>query len=662
MKELNSVRRQHSDSRQRISLAALLFLLVLPLARGQEPTITPNYRDADIRQIIEAVGEVTGKNFIVDPRITAKVTMLSSTPMSPDAFYEAFLSILQVNGYIATATGNIVKIVPDASARQYSGLMSTDNAAADDIVTQVVYVQNVGAAQLVPILRPLIPQYGHLAAHTGSNMLIISDRASNVDRMLRIIRRIDQSNDEEIEVVRLEHASAAEVVRVLTALTQVPRTDGVPVTTSLISDARTNSVLIGGDKSERLRLRALIAHLDTPLEDGGDTQVRYLRYADAEELSAKLQQHFSQQLAAEGAAAGPASSNGVGVWADTQTNAIVVNAPPKMMRSLMSIVDKLDIRRAQVLVEAIIVEVISDKTAELGVTWAVDDGSSSNPVAVTNFPSAGPGVVQLAGALGGGNGTTDPSPLVGDGVTVGVGRLSDSGVSFAAILRALEGNANTNIISTPSIVTTDNEEASLNVGQEVPFVTGSYSNTGSVGGAVNPFQTIQREQVGVKLTITPQINEGGDSLLLKISQEISSIASSSGGAVDLITNERIIETTVIVEDGEILVLGGLMEDTLRESEQRVPILGSIPILGALFRVQQTDAVKTNLMVFIQPKILRDSSQTSFETDAKYNAIRNIQHGGRINLMPGSNRPVLPPIETYKESPADSPVAESNDNE
>ena len=238
---------------RRLTLASILLLFVLPLTKAQELTITPNYRDADIRQIIEAVGEVTGRNFIVDPRITAKVTMLSSTPMSPDAFYEAFLSILQVNGYVAMTTGNIVKIVPDATARQYAGLLNTDYAAADDIVTQVVQVQNVGAAQLVPILRPLIPQYGHLAAHPGSNMLILSDRASNVDRMLRIIRRIDQSNDDEIEVVRLAHASAAEVVRVMTTLTQAPRADGAPVTLSLVSDARTNSILVGGDKSERLR-------------------------------------------------------------------------------------------------------------------------------------------------------------------------------------------------------------------------------------------------------------------------------------------------------------------------------------------------------------------------------------------------------------------------
>ncbi len=660
MKELNVV--QSLTLGTRVSLAALLILFLLPLANSQEPTITPNYREADIRQIVEAVGEVTGRNFILDPRVNAKVTMLSSTPMSPEAFYEAFLSILQVNGFVAMTTGDIVKIVPDASARQYSGLLTTDTAAADDIVTQVIQVQNIGAAQLVPILRPLIPQYGHLAAHPGSNMLIISDRAANVDRMLRIIRRIDQSNDDDIEVVRLEHASASEVVRVLTALSQTPRADGVPITTSLVSDARTNSILIGGDKSERLRLRALVAHLDTPLEDGGDTQVRYLRFADAEDLSTKLQTHFTQQAAGEAAAPGANTANDVSVWADVQNNAIVVSAPPKLMRSLMGIVDKLDIRRAQVLVEAIIVEVIADNSADFGVTWAVDGSGTNNPLGITEFPGSGASVLSLGSAIaGGGDTVTNPAGLIGSGITLGVGRISDSGTSFAALLNAIKGDANTNVISTPSIVTTDNEEASLNVGQEVPFLSGSFSNTGTgAGGAVNPFQTIQREQVGTKLTITPQIS-GGDSLLLKISQEVSSIASSSAGAADLITNERTIETTVIVEDGEILVLGGLIEDTLRESDQRVPILGSIPILGNLFRNRSTDLVKTNLMVFIRTKILRDSMQSSFETNAKYNTIRDAQRGGRVDLMPFADRPVLPPIEEYADIPetSSSDVPETN---
>jgi general secretion pathway protein D len=631
----------------------MLALVIVPITLlAQQVTITPNYKEADIRQIVEAVSAVTNRNFIIDPRVNAKVTMLSKTPMTPDAFYEAFLAILEVHQLAAMQSGDIIKIIPNATARQYGSPMGTGRASGDDdIVTQVIQVENVGAAQLVPILRPLIPQFGHLAAHPGSNMLIISDRAGNVARMVSIIHRIDRSSEDDIEVVPLQHASSSEIVRVLTALTQQPRADGAPVSTSLVADARTNSVLIGGDRADRLRLRTLIAHLDTPLEDGGDTQVRYLRYADAEELATKLQQHFQGQAAAAQGAAGAAPSAlrnaDVSVWADTQTNAIVVNAPPKMMRSLMQIVDKLDIRRAQVLVEAIIVEVIANKTAELGITWAMQGAASTTPLAATNFPAAGPGVVQLAGAAaGGGEITVDPGSLIGEGITFGVGRLSDTGVSFAAILRALEGDADTNIISTPSLVTTDNEEASLNVGQEVPFVTGSFTNTGGNVGSVNPFQTIQREQVGVKLTITPQINEG-NSLLLDISQEISNIAQSVEGATDLITNQRIVETTVIVDDGQILVLGGLLEDVLRESEQRVPILGSIPFLGALFRAQTTDKVKTNLLVFIRPTILRDAATISTETNAKYNLIKEAldrTNDDGINLMPGEKGFELPPFE------------------
>ncbi len=638
-------------------LLTTLVLSIASIAWAQQADVTLNWKDADIRKVVEAVSEVTGKNFILDPRVSGKVTLLSSTPMSPDAFYEAFLSILQVHGYVAIQSGDLIKIIPDATARQFAGPIGTTGLAGpDDLATQVIQVRNVGATQLVPILRPLIPQYGHMVAHAGSNMLIISDRAANVARMVAIIRRIDQASDEEIEVITLQHASASEIVRIMTALSQTPRSDGAPVTTSLVADARTNSVLIGGDKSERLRLRTLIAHLDTPLEDGGDTKVRYLRYADAEDLAAKLQQHFTSQLtgAAQGPAAASQPSAGVSVWADTQTNAIVVNAPPKMMRSLMQIVDKLDIRRAQVLVEAIIVEVIADKTSELGVTWAVQGASSNAPIAVTNFPDLGAGVVQLGSAIGSG-GTVDPASLLGDGITIGVGRVSDTGVSFAAILKALQGDADTNIISTPSIVTTDNEEASLNVGQEVPFVTGSFTNTGSVGGAVNPFQTINREQVGVKLTITPQINDG-DSMLLKISQEISNIAQSASGAVDLITNERIIETTVIVDDGQILVLGGLLEDVLRESDQRVPILGSIPGLGALFRSRKTDKVKTNLLVFIRPTILRDSAAVSLETNKKYNYIRDVlkeSEGTGVQLMPREEPFSLPPFEEADRSKSDT---------
>ena len=634
------------------TLVASVVLSTCLTVSAQQPAATLNWKDADIRQVVEAVSAVTGKNFILDPRVTGRVTLLSPTPLGPDALYEAFLSILQVHGYVAVESGDLIKIIPDATARQVPSTFGTADAAGpDDMTTQVVQLQNVGAVPLVSLLRPLIPQYGHLVAHSGSNMLIISDRAANVNRLVSIIRRIDRASDEDVEVVPLQHASAAEIVRILTALTQAGRQDNAPASTSLVADARTNSVLIGGDKSERLRLRTLIAHLDTPLEDGGDTRVRYLRYADAEELATKLQQHFTSQgaAAAGGAPAAAAATQGVNVWADTQTNALVINAPPKIMRSMMQIVDKLDIRRAQVLVEAIIVEVIIDKQNELGVSMAVEGSGSNTPIGVTNFPDFLSGVVQLGGAAAGG---TPDVGLIGEGATIGVGRITDDGVSFAAILSAVEGDADTNLISTPSIVTTDNEEATLNVGQEVPFVSGSFTNTGSTAGSVNPFTTVNREQIGVKLALTPQINEG-DSMVLDISQEISSIAQSAAGAVDLITNKRTVDTTVIVDDGEIIVLGGLLEDQLRESDQRVPVLGRIPLLGNLFRSRKTEKLKTNLMIFIRPTILRDATQTALETDAKYNMIRDIQksqQGRGIRLMPGQQRLLLPPIEEYRTPP------------
>ncbi len=626
----------------RIGILATALVLVTSMAgaQQQQATITPNYKDADLRQIIEAVSAITGKNFIIDPRVKAQVTVLSSTPMTAEAFYETFLSTLQVYGFVAVDSGDVVKVMPDSNARQMPGAeLSSDSSRPDDILTQVIQVQNVAAAQLVPILRPLIPQYGHLAAYPASNMLIIADRSANVRRLLQIIRRIDTAGDEDYEIVRLEHASAGEIVQIITTLNQSARADGGAPATTVVADNRTNSVLISGDKNSRLRLRTLVTHLDTPLEDGGNTRVRYLRYADAEELATKLQTQYTQQASAQ---QGGAATTDITIWADVQTNALVVTAPPKVMRNMMSVIDKLDIRRAQVQVEAIIVEMLSDRVSELGVTWAAGDQDFENVIGTTNFPDRTTGVVQLGSAIGS-DGGLDPTSLIGSGISLGIGRISDSGTSFAAIINALAGDANTNIMGKPTIVTMDNQEAEIKVGQEVPFVTGNFTNTGAAQGSVNPFQTIQREEVGLTLKITPQINEG-DAVMLKIEQEVSSISESSQ-AVDLITNTRTITTSVLVEDGGILVLGGLLQDELRENEQRVPLLGSLPVLGALFRARSTALVKTNLMVFIRPVILRDGTQAAFETNSKYNYIRDLQMGTEgIDMMPDESRPVLPPIE------------------
>ncbi|HLS81888.1 MAG TPA: type II secretion system secretin GspD [Steroidobacter sp.] len=652
-------------SRWRLRLFALTLAALASLgaaqAQQQQPsqtTITPAFRDAPLTEIIEAVGAITGKTFIVDPRVRAQVTILSNTPMSPEAFYEAFLSILQVHGFVAVPSGDVVKIIPDANARQMpsTDLPASVSPASDEFVTQVIEVRNVSAAQLVPVLRPLVPQYGHLVAYPASNMLIISDRAANVNRMMRIIQRIDRGGDEEIDIVRLENASASEIVRVVNSLYAGPGAQGeapAAAAVKLVADDRTNSVLISGDKSQRLRLRALVTHLDTPLESGGDTQVWYLNYADAEEIAGKLKEQITGiTQAAQGAppaqaAPAAAAERSATIWADKQTNALIVTAPPKIMRQIRSVVDKLDIRRAQVLIEAIIVEVSTNKAAELGVNWAVDgsgDDDSFVPIGTFNQAVGNASIGSIVAAID--NPQTLASTGLPTGLTLGAGRFRDTGVNFAVILRALRGDSATNVLQTPSITTLDNQEAEIKVAQEVPFITGQFTATGANQGVTNPFQTIQREEVGTILKITPQINEGS-TVQLKIEQENSDLAQGVQGAVDLITNKRTISTTVLVEDGGVIVLGGLIRDTARESENRVPVLGSIPLIGELFKTRSGAKEKVNLMVFIRPTILRDGVKAAIETNAKYNVLRDQQlqrNRGRVTLLPGERQPVLPPVE------------------
>jgi general secretion pathway protein D len=635
-----------------IRLAAVL-CLALPLAAGaqQGAQITPNYKDADLGQVIEAVSQVTGKTFIVDPRVRAQVTMLSTTPMSPAAFYEAFLAILQVHGFIAVPQGNVVKILPDATARQVpaNDLPDRVSSTSDEIVTQVMQVRNISAGQLVPMLRPMMPQSAQLAAYPSTNMLIISDRAANVNRIMRIVQRIDHSADGDIEVIRLEHASANEIVRVINSLAAAQGADAAGAA-RVVADERTNSVLLSGEESARLRFRTLVAHLDTPLEAGGDTQVRYLRYADAEKLAAKLKEQSGAAVAAAGgpaaaqAAAAPgAVDKSVTIWAEPETNALVITAPPKTMRSLMSVVDRLDVRRAQVIIEAMLVEVSNDASRDLGVNWIVDGSGDNFLVGLFNQPIAGTSIADIA------RGIQDPSSVTTapGGLTIGGGRNQDSGTNFAAILRALASNGDTNVVSMPSVITLDNEEAQIKVAQEVPFLTGQFTNTGGAGGAVNPFQTIERKEVGNILKITPQITDE-DTILLKIEQEASGIAAAAAqvSSTDLVTNKRTISTRVLVDDGGMLVLGGLIEDRLTESESRVPVLGKIPVIGALFRVRNTQKTKTNLMVFIRPRVLRTAEQATIETNSKYNYLRDLQLGrndGKVRMIPGAKQPTLPPV-------------------
>ena len=649
-------------------IAALLACAALVSTSVARADVTLNLKDAEIGTLIQTVSEVTGRNFIVDPRVKGKVTVISASPMDEDGLYETFLAVLQVQGFAAIPSGDTIKIVPETNARQDGGGYNSGGAglAIDEVVTHVYPIQNVSAAQLVPILRPLVPQWGHLAAYAPSNMLIISDRAANVVRLERLIRQIDQSGDRGIEIVKLEHASAAEIVRVLTTFSQgdkqAQQQDPTQRPVAVIADERSNSVLIGGDRSERQKLLDIIAQLDVPVGEDGATQVVYLRFASAENL-APILEGYAQEVnktaagGAPAAGAAPTSSssgnaNGVRVLADNDTNALIITAPPKAMRQVRDVIARLDIRRAQVLVEAIIAEIGETKSGSLGIDWALFNGQRIAAAGILDPATLGAiqGLGQLAGSSSGSaNSDLAALGLLGNGINIAGGSTS-GGTSFAILLKAIKGDGDSNVLSTPTLVTLDNEEAEISVGQEVPFLTGSFSNTGAGGGSsLNPFQTIERKDVGLTLGITPQINEG-DNIKLKLKLEVSSlVAGSTGGAVDLVTNKRTLTNTVSVENGQVLVLGGLIDDNLNDTQRGVPFLSDIPLIGSLFRFRSVQKNKRNLMVFIKPAILRKQSEGDHYSRSKYEALRSSQLSdsgkGSIPLI-GGQRILLEPYDAY----------------
>ncbi|PIE83717.1 MAG: type II secretion system protein GspD [Candidatus Contendobacter odensis] len=652
---------------QRRCLYHLLLGMVLALPVFAAP-VTLNLKDADIHALVESISVLTGKNFIVDPRVKGRVTIISAKPMSKKEVYEVFLAVLGVHGFAAVPNGRTIKIVPAAGAKQQSvpTVDSHSRIAPDQVVTRVIQVQNVSAAQIVPILRPLIPPQGHLAAYTPTNVLIVSDSAANVGRIAKIIARIDLASNEQVEIVALRYAPASEVVRVLSVLEQ-NKARANPTATAktpsrMVADERTNSILLSGDRTSRLRLRTLIAHLDTPVDAGGNTQVIYLRYAKAKDLMTVLQ-GVSKNLGSGSARNNPqsgaavpgnapggspssstAGSNLVDIQADEATNALVITAPPEIISSLRQVITRLDIRRAQVLVEAVIAEISAEKAAELGVQWALD-ASGNGLVGITNFDvgnSSLANVLNLAANLD----TDSARSQVPTGLQLGIGDFTGTN-RFGALISALASDVDTNVLSTPIIVTLDNEEAEIIIGQNVPFVTGTYTTTTGGGGSNsqvgNPFQTIQRQDVGITLKVKPQINEG-NAIKLDILQEVSNVVPTATTiAQGPTTNKRAIKTSVLVENGQILVLGGLIDEKLEETSKKVPFLGDMPVLGHVFRYRNTSRLKRNLMVFLHPVILRDPAQGQIYTSGKYNYIYREQQAARnknIYLLPNVQSPTL----------------------
>ncbi|HEX4895056.1 MAG TPA: type II secretion system secretin GspD [Solimonas sp.] len=648
--------------RKSLAVAALLACLVQPA----HADITLNLKDAEISTLIATVSEVTGKNFIVDARVKGKVTVISSSPMNAAGLYETFLAVLQVNGFAAVPAGDTIKIIPETNARWDGGgyVGSSTRLPMDEVVTHVFALQNVNASQLVPILRPMVPQWGHLVAYQGNNSLIISDRASNVVRLGELIRQMDQAGDREIEQIKLEHAGASEVVRVLTSLTQQDKqADPTSKPATVIADERSNSILIGGDKSERQKFKAIVRQLDVPLKDDGATQVVYLRYASAENLAPILEGYAQQVKQADnkqaGGTAAPAAQAGGGgeirVLADKDTNALIITAPPKAMRQIRDVVAQLDIQRAQVLVEAVIAEISDSKASELGVDWAVFNGDRIAAASLTNAAT----VSAIGSVLQTGQPEAALSAL-GRGINL-VGGVDggSNGTSLGVLLRALKTDGDSNVLSTPTLVTLDNEEAKFSAGQEVPFQTGSFTNTGTGNnGAINPFQTIERKDVGLTLSVTPQISGEGDRIKLKLNLEVSNVDSGSAGAANLVTNKRTLSNVVGVENGQILVIGGLIDDQVQDSMGGIPFLSDIPLIGSLFSSRKVIKLKRNLMLFIRPTILRKQAEGDYYTRKKYEAVRQAQIDAGRGAVPliGGRHPVLPMFDTYLAPPPPPPAA------
>jgi len=603
-----------------VKLSQVLVISLVLIKPVSAEEVTLNFSDADLVAVINSVSQITGKNFIIDPRVKGKVTVVSSKPLNADEVYNVFLSILQVHGFATVPTKNAIKIIPDATAKQNAAPFTNSKSTPEDqLITRVLKINHINAAQLVPILRPLVAQQGHLAAYAATNVLIVSDRAANIRRVERIIAEMDRETDSDIEIIKLKHAFAAEVVRLLTSLNintadKKPAAGGVKFS----ADERTNSVLLSGEKSSRLKYRAIISDLDSPIESSGNTHVVYLRYAEAKNIAAILSNVGKEVIKSEAKNSGTAktgsSTDSVFIQADETSNALVISAPASVFPSLRAVIQQLDIRRAQVHIEAIIAEVSLDTSNELGVQWLIDGGSGDAPIASTQFSDSG---TSIAGIVAGG------AAAIPNGLGLALGQIKDSGLSFVTLIRALAGDSETNLLSTPSIVTIDNQEAEIVVGQNVPFVTGETSTTGSSVNVTNPFRTIERQDIGVSLKVKPQINEG-NTITMAIEQEVSNISGSATGAVDIVTNKRSIKTTVQLEDSELLVLGGLIDEKVTKTNQKVPGLGDLPFIGALFRSSKSTKVKQNLLVFIRATIIKDPKKARQLSKRKYNFMRDAQ--------------------------------------
>jgi len=612
-------------------IALFVLIAVMPISQGwaadkEEQTWKVNLKEADIKAFISQIANITGYSFVIDPRVKGKVTIVSDTSMNKRDVYEMFQSVLSVHGFTAIPAGSVIKIMQQNNSKQEGGMPVGSKVNSEQLITQVIQIKETPALDLVPILRPMVAKYGHLAGVKSANALIVTDHASNIRRIEKIIKRLDGSGVSELEVVQLKEAWVGDIVKILTSLDPEKVSEGgkskgasgVAGRIRVVADERANRLILRGEKTARNRVRKLIETLDVPSEFSGKASVIRLQHADAKELSELLKNLMGDVKDEKGKSK---ASGKVSIYPDEGLNALVIRAEPSIMSEIKEIVSQLDIRRAQVLIEAAIVEVNGSIKDALGVQLAsadvaaIENGTSTNtPLTVSDPAGTLPSIV--AGLQSG-------VPPVSAGLTIG----GLAGNDFAFLISALESTSNTNLVSTPSIMTLDNQEAEIVVGQNVPFITGSTSSTSNS----NPFTTIKREDIGVTLKVVPHV-QNGKFIRLEIQQSTETVEETPvNGQSDLITNKRSIDTQVLAENGEIIMLGGLIKDNVREVKSKVPLLGDIPFLGWLFRSSSEVHEKQNLIVFIKTTIVLSKEDNQDILRRKYDGIYEIDLSEEIGV-------------------------------
>ena len=656
-------------------LMQVLFCVALALPQmgiaAPEEKVSLNFVNADIDEVIKAVSHITGRNFLIDPRVKGSINIVSATPIPSSLAYDILLSALRLQGFASVESGGVTKVMPEADAKLYVGSSGDSHGSGDKLVTRVYVLKYESATQLVPILRPLIAPNNIVTAYPNSNTLVVTDYASNLKRIEQIVESIDQPSAEVPIVIPVKQVSAAELAQTINRLMQASGA-GTPGGTDssqrfmLTVDARTNNLLLSTDNPSRIaRVRELVEKLDIETAAPGNMHVIYLKNAEASKVAQTLRAVMSGDTSATATAGAPGAAGTSGsfastaaptgggiVQADVASNSLIITAPTAIYNNLREVVEKLDVRRAQVYVEALIVEVEADKAAQFGVQWQAlggVNGSGTQVIGGTNFGTSG-NIVSAATSLS----------SLGQGLNIGIsnGTITLPGSStpilnLGMLASALETDTKSNILSTPNLLTLDNEEAKIIVGQNVPFITGSYAQTGTTATAT-PFQTIERKDVGLTLRIKPQVSEGG-TIKLQIYQEVSSVdATTLTSSAGVTTNKRSLESSVLVNDGQIIVLGGLIQDSVSDSKSKVPFLGDVPWLGSLFRYESRKHTKTDLMVFLRPYILRTEQDSQGLTQSRYEYLRGAEQKSQMSaspLLPNMPAPSVPQLELKQPLPA-----------